>query len=178
MNYERLKIMYNHLLLNVKDDSFDISKYSNKKYWQFTWEMEEDHKCGTIGCIIGHCVKLDWENVKNNFTQSLFNPINRMFEISILYAEWSEDFLGINCYSKLWDFLFSPSWSKKFNSRQDALTRMRFLIETRDTYKCRELYILFIEDFFVDELSYSITEKSDRFYIPIEYHQHSPYQID
>lgn len=130
MEVEKLKKMYNHLL-TVRDEDFYIRVY----------RLSENDKttpvCNSVGCVIGHCTAIDATNVMKNYMK----PSG---EIS--FFQWSLEFLQISAHDSVWEFMFGSDWSevgdfmdieKRPKSKQDALTRIKFVIEGYYTPKFR-----------------------------------------
>lgn len=122
MNIEKLKQIYNHILLNVPEDNFDMSVYSSEFYFR-------TDECNSQGCIIGHSISLDIGNVMQNFL-----IINYEGKMRIAYYEWSCDFLEIDISKEkerlLWEFCFGQSWSRfvTYSAKSEALARLKFVI--------------------------------------------------
>jgi hypothetical protein len=75
-----------------------------------------NHKCGSTGCVIGHCSVLDTE------------PLPKFDEGgNINFAQWSEDWFGLNLYGSdlIWDFMFSSNWS---NYKEQIIKRMEYVL--------------------------------------------------
>lgn len=88
---------------------------------QYLFDMDEfiaKNNCGTVGCVIGHCVWLD-------------NPANMPHFRSgnIDFFAWSEAFTGLNSSSDEWSWLFSPQWAKVDNTPTGAARRIRAFVE-------------------------------------------------
>ena len=106
INYEHLKMMYNHVLLNVPEENFDLSCYKKDLYF-FTKDIKKEHICGSIGCTIGHCISLDLDNVNENFKKYEFTNENYEDVYEIEYSRWSVYYTGVYGIDKLWFGLLS-----------------------------------------------------------------------
>lgn len=81
--------------------------------------------CGTTGCVLGHCLILDKDNVRENHT----------YAAGITFTSWGADFFGIPSGSDVWDFLFSSDWdeySKAATTKKQAIRRMKFVLKHGD----------------------------------------------
>lgn len=103
MNKDNLLRMAN-LIANLPNDVFTMSTFN----------------CGSGGCVIGHCVALDMENIEKNF-MGIFGRI--------AYVQWSEYFTDLNHYSPEWRYLFSSSWGDIDNTRTGAAKRIRYVVK-------------------------------------------------
>lgn len=107
INKENLLKMADHIE-TVPPETFDMGCY---------WDDIEP-ECNSVGCIIGHCTKLD-------------PNINRYLDSDgdIKFTSWSEDFTGIGCNTSAWDYLFSHEWAAVDNTRTGAAKRIRYFVE-------------------------------------------------
>lgn len=109
MNIPNLKLMFNHVLLNVNEDQIDMDF--------FRTGVKNTHECKSTGCIIGHCVILDnWDNV----------PFNHYGNID--FNGWSEKFTGLISHSPEWLWCFSGYWP---NNKTQILLRLKYLIDNQ-----------------------------------------------
>ena len=109
INYLNLKKMFNYVLKKVPENMIKMVAYRA--------EQNNTHKCGSTGCVIGHCVILDeWENIPKN----PFGNIN--------FEHWSEKFTGLNTNSDEWEWCFSPCWP---DDKKQILLRIKYLIDNQ-----------------------------------------------
>lgn len=176
IKYENLMRMYNHVLLNVKEEEFDLSYFlfRNIMYPSFLRfhkeDLDESFYCGTVGCVIGHCSILDIENVNKNFS-SYVKLGDGTYSFEIEFEKWGEYFTGINFmkedsedpyeYSLLWLFLFSADWPPLYCTKEHVLARMKMFIETRDPDRCVSIYENFLEEVYQKDFvaSYNVSEE-------------------
>lgn len=123
MKIRNFKRAFNHVLLNVQEDSFDMMYYRKETKGSSIFGNFIDDKvtqeCGSVGCIIGHCSILD--------TPENFYSFN-------YFSDWSEYFFGIEEGTTLWDFCFSGDWGAdtKTNNKTQSLLRLQYVIENED----------------------------------------------
>ena len=109
INYLNLKRMFNYILKSVPEKKINMGV--------FRTGSSKNHKCGSTGCVIGHCTILDeWENL----------PFDYVHEIS--FAKWSEDFTGLEYLSHKWTWCFGVSWS---DNKTQILLRLKYLIDNQ-----------------------------------------------
>lgn len=108
MNRENLRRMADYIA-TVPQSDFTMVRY----------RLSGDrvsHKCGSVGCVVGHCTVLD--NAKNI-------PVNEMREID--FGLWSERFTGLT--GDQWDWCFSDEWTYADNTPEGASKRINYLLE-------------------------------------------------
>lgn len=126
---------FNHILLNVKDEQFNIGAYREGGE-----EALSSHECNTVGCFIGHCTVLDKkENLEILYGSNVIN-----------FGDWASKFFDIS-YSEI-AFLFGGPYTLYQHSgriqKTEALLRVKYFIENekihpdwiRFRYKLRMSY--------------------------------------
>lgn len=101
--------------------TIDPKKFNMKRFRPH--EMDKSIECKTVGCVIGHAVVLDKENVYKNY----INPITG----GIKFTTWMEDFLDLKDY-RLFKFLFSGEWENYDNTIKGAIKRIDYILEDND----------------------------------------------
>lgn len=108
INYLNLKRMFNHVLLNIPEHKIKMNVFRTGK--------KDIHKCGSSGCVIGHCIILDdWKNIT-------------FLGGEIDFYLWSSNFTGIYCQSDLWKWCFSGKWP---DNKEQILLRIKYLIDNQ-----------------------------------------------
>lgn len=107
-----LRKMANYIA-TIPQEVFSMSQYR-------TAGDRLEHKCNTIGCVIGHCTILD--EPKN----LLIDPLDKN---SIDFPRWSEKFCGIADMSDEWLWCFSPLWMYIDNTPTGASKRIYWLLD-------------------------------------------------
>ena len=127
IKYLNLKRMFNYILLNVPEENLNMSHYRH-------YTDRELHKCGSVGCVIGHCTILDdYENI----------PKYENGELNFLL--WSKQFTDIDYLSKNWEWCFGANWP---NDKEQILLRIKYLIDNKKVPKlwyCNYSYKLLVE---------------------------------
>ena len=97
-------------IATIPQEQFDMSKYG----------IEDRNLigCGTVGCVLGHCIALDKENVITSFST----------ESSIYHETWAKTFTGIT-HSDERDFLFHSFWDTIDNTPIGASKRILYFIK-------------------------------------------------
>lgn len=111
MSKKNLMLGFNHVLLNVKDEQFNIGAYREGREGE---ACLNSHECNTVGCFIGHCTILDKkENLLSN----------------IDFQNWALYFFSLS-YDEL-SFMFSGVYAcfQDNNQRIQALLRVKYFIE-------------------------------------------------
>jgi hypothetical protein len=111
MNKANLLLMA-ELIKTIPQDIFDMSSYRQNR------NDECNHKCNTIGCVIGHCTVLD--KVEN---------LPRYENNEISFVQWSQNFTGLIGGTNEWHFLFSGDWVKSDNTPKGASNRIKYFVE-------------------------------------------------
>lgn len=98
-------------IATIPQDRFDM--YTRIEFGEYN-----QHKCDSVGDIIGHCTILDdWDNIpKDEFGQ-------------IDFGDWSEKFTGLKCSSDEWLWCFAESWWWTDNTPIGASKRIMWLLE-------------------------------------------------
>ena len=110
INYLNLKRMFNHILLNVPDKKINMEVYRTGKTIKA--------KCGSTGCVIGHCTILDdYENI----------PKNQNGKIN--FFRWSLFFTGLE-HNKNWLWCFGAGWP---DNKTQILLRLKYFIDNQST---------------------------------------------
>ncbi|WIC41276.1 hypothetical protein MA9V1_012 [Chryseobacterium phage MA9V-1] len=124
INIENLKKA--HKFMNSVDRKlFSMVQYRNVG-------SKTSHKCGTVGCIIGHCVYLTPMEV---IDESYRFPKKSHNGGDIMFTKWSYDFFGLSEFDDLgeniWDYLFNHQWSyvSEFNTIRHAQYRIQRVID-------------------------------------------------
>jgi hypothetical protein len=121
MNIANLNRIYHHIKGKVP------AKKLNLSYFRLNEEDNKTMECNTVGCIIGNSIVLAPDLVTYNDN----GDIN--------FYTWSNNFLELNrCNSKdrkIWHFLFNCKWGWEgcTNSKAQALKRIKFVIDHKDT---------------------------------------------
>lgn len=79
-------------------------------------EDGESHECNSVGCILGHCTKLD--EIDN---------IPRLTDGTIKFRQWSDTFFEVS--NSEWFYLFSSDWFFIDNTPTGAAKRIRYIVE-------------------------------------------------
>lgn len=109
MNKKNLKLAIEHMK-TVSKHNFDMSSWRQGQ--------EPTPECSTVGCIVGHCTILS------------DTPLPRLLNGSINFPTWSYKFFDLNdsdLDDKIWNFLFSSSWSESQPSLKQAIRRMKYI---------------------------------------------------
>ena len=103
------------LVKTIPQEAFDM------EYYRADISDMKEVECGTTGCIIGHCTKLDPDNVKYY--------LNKRGVID--FTSWSRDFFGLIPFGDRWSFMFDTDWSRspETNTPEHALMRMTYVLE-------------------------------------------------
>lgn len=142
IDIENLKRMHDHVLLNVDERYFDMGLFSNSekipthKGEIIDLDYLDIFDCGTTGCVVGHSASLDYKNIMDNYSAKVELPFSG-FYYRIDFYTWSLRF--INIYEDplfIWEFLFCANWSynEKTRTKNQALARMRMLIEKGEEF--------------------------------------------
>ena len=110
MNRENLRLMAEYIA-TVSPGLFDMLHFRKGD--------RTTAKCGSVGCVLGHCTVLDpkpelitlYDNGRINFKM------------------WSEEFTGLAFESPEWKFCFSPWWELVDNTPQGASNRILRLLD-------------------------------------------------
>lgn len=108
MNKENLQRMADYIR-TVPQEKFSMSVY---RYGQ----NQHLPKCGSVGCVIGHCTILDKANIKQW----------RDYEGDIEFGMWSQHFTGIK--DEMWEWCFASEWANVDNTTNGAALRIEWLI--------------------------------------------------
>lgn len=114
VNLENLRLMADHIA--TVDQRYFNMRYFIRKIDQMEISLIYGGGCGTVGCVIGHCIVLD---------ESIMKPLSHDFN----YYAWSERFTGISTKTLLWTYLFGNKWSYIDNTPIGASNRIRHFIE-------------------------------------------------
>lgn len=115
MNKENLLRMADYIE-TIPQEQFGMGMY------RMGIEVTTTQKCGTVGCVIGHCTILDTpENFKRFKRAGLRGTMD--------FKNWSREFTGITAFSDTWNYLFSGNWEKIDNTPQGAAKRIREVVE-------------------------------------------------
>lgn len=121
MNIKNLQIMYDYLVENRStiEPNFDFEHYRTGTDWN-------SPVCNSVGCILGHGT--------GAFDKSELE-INEYGNIE--FTGFSEYILEIipTINFELWDFLFSGHWSGINPSYEDALNRIKYVLDGGDYTK-------------------------------------------
>lgn len=113
----RLAKLANYLETEVKDEDFDIRHYrvDGKDYFMLKQGLK--HKCGTVGCAIGH-VPFAFRINFNNYTS--FKGI-------------SSAFLGVAHWSDAFKYMFHYEWvyNQRQKTRKATIERIRKFVEVK-----------------------------------------------
>lgn len=110
MNRENLQRMADHIR-TVPQELFNMEFYRSGDC--------KKPKCGSVGCVIGHCTILDE------------NPLPRIaYSNEIDFTVWSEMFTGIEDYQDEWNWCFSSGWAdyRTDNTPEGAALRIEWLL--------------------------------------------------
>ena len=129
MNRENLLRMA-EFIANIPQEKFDMEVYMGTNLNGETMpsnDINELDNCGSVGCVIGHCMKLDTLESLNAHT--IFDSgINiRVFR----FDAWSRNFTGLNPNQSMgaWDWCFSSGWASCDNTPTGASKRIKYLLE-------------------------------------------------
>jgi len=111
MNRENLRLMAEYLL-TIPPEMFDMLHFRDR--------CETTAKCGTVGCVLGHCTVLD----PNPELIPLYD------NGGIHFGEWSEKFTGLPVGSDKWNFCFSHQWAEFDNTPKGASDRILMLLDS------------------------------------------------
>lgn len=110
MNKKNLQKMIQHLF-TVKPEKFNMAS------WREGDKIQA--KCGSVGCVIGHCVILAPKLITRNY----YNEID--------FGYWSVKFTGIRTCADSWEWCFGSEWSTIDNTIEGAQKRIQYLINGR-----------------------------------------------
>lgn len=127
MSRDNLEIRYD----NLEKMASHIEKLDPNMFNMEDWRdniITDDFttECNTVGCVIGHCVSLDDEDISEFvYTKEHATAENLRFS----YASWSERFTGLSPYGDCWKYCFSHTWAKTEPTPKEASKRIREVIE-------------------------------------------------
>jgi len=109
------------LLETIEDKHFDIKLFIKGASLVAFKKLKENSNCGTVGCIVGHCIVLDYDNFINNY----IIPYPK-------FTIWSVNFFEV--VDEEWDFLFSSDWqaSEFHSTKEGAINRLEYAIKYDD----------------------------------------------
>lgn len=122
--YDNLQKMADYIKA-IPQEMFDMANYRKFKGIGLKGKDAEyrylnvDVECGSVGCVIGHCVILD-ENVDH---------IPRLRLNNIDYKTWSERFTGLLEKSSAWHWCFGSLWATVDNTTLGASKRIEYYIK-------------------------------------------------
>lgn len=102
-----------NFIATISQDVFSMTQYR-------TAGDKLEHKCNTVGCVIGHCTLLD---EPKNLLKDPLDPN------SIDFSRWSERFCGVEDMSDKWLWCFSPLWASVDNTPAGASKRIHWLLD-------------------------------------------------
>lgn len=76
--------------------------------------------CNSVGCVIGHCARLDAARVSEEYADWQIGGIN--------FTPWSYAFTGLEWDSE-WQYLFGSPWKYGDNTSTGAAKRIRYFVE-------------------------------------------------
>lgn len=110
INVKNLLLMAEYIK-GIPQSEFDMKKFRSGNL--------QTHECGSVGCVIGHCIILD---------KSGNIPVNSDGDIN--FFQWSFGFTGIDhAYSTQWQWLFGDGWSISDNTPLGASIRIKYFLE-------------------------------------------------
>lgn len=123
MNKENLLRMV-EFLKTIPEEKFEMSCYRLSETTGMANENAVSTECNTAGCALGWCTVLDPKGVEKHrvYNSELFA------EGEIEFADWSEDFTGLNMHSTEWHWCFGVTWAKYDNTPLGAAERIMFLL--------------------------------------------------
>lgn len=122
-NRKNLQLMADHIK-TISQEVFDMRDYRflkkhNDGYLDvLVQKLNSELECGSVGCVIGHCVVLD-ENVRG---------IPRFTTNRINYEAWSERFTGLIAKTLEWQWCFGSDWVNCDNTPIGASKRIEYFL--------------------------------------------------
>lgn len=108
---ERNLLRMADLIEKIPQSQFNMSYYRIKG-------DSDTVECGSVGCIIGHCTKLDSSS-----------NISRFPSGTIDFTAWSAKFTNVKHGSMAWNYLFSSLWKDVDNTPIGSAKRIRHYVK-------------------------------------------------
>ncbi len=109
MNIENLNRVIK-VLKPIEDINLEMVEY-----------VTQHNKCGTVACVIGHCLASD------EFGNRL-EGVNLTFTVSGMASNFTDEILDIGLNTLEWDYLFSGEWCCHDNTVAGAIARIERVI--------------------------------------------------
>ena len=116
MNKENLLRMA-EFIVTIPETNFDI------RFWDKDISDEERNECGSICCVVGHCVSLD---TRTNLLE-IYGDKDIDGQTIFDHRQWSYDFTNLHGYE--WDWCFSANWYSVDNTPIGASKRIKYLLK-------------------------------------------------
>jgi len=107
MNRHNLQRMADYIR-TVPQEKFSMDLYRHGR--------EQKHRCGSVGCVIGHCTILGDEHIPRHDNGN------------IDFETFSEDFTGLDAGRSAWNWCFSDQWHYTDNTPTGAALRIEWLL--------------------------------------------------
>lgn len=132
VNKQALNDLADYLLaLPANYEGFDMGDFSYhpEKGWEVMYDGNNNPLCGTVGCALGH---LPYVKGGKYFDETKDYVIESSPDLKFYYISWryySQEELGIEDSTLLWEFLFSGDWRHQDNTPQGAGKRIKYYLK-------------------------------------------------